>query len=167
VAFDRLVHSQGPWLRGMLFGLLGDAELADDAAQIAWTRAWSQLATLQDPRRWRAWLARLARNAAIDSGRQRQRERARRVPWESGVGQAAEVTGPSPDQRAERKERQDAVLNAIRGLPAKYREPFVLRQMHGWSYQQIAEVMDLPPATVETRLTRARRMLREALAKWQ
>ena len=55
------------------------------------------------------------------------------------------------------------MLAAINGLPALYREPFVLRHMNGWGYQQIAEVMDLPVDTVETRLVRARRLLREAL----
>ena len=56
------------------------------------------------------------------------------------------------------------VLEAVCSLPAKYREPFVLRHVEGWGYRQIGQTMGLPPATVETRLVRARRLLRSALA---
>jgi RNA polymerase sigma-70 factor, ECF subfamily len=44
-----------------------------------------------------------------------------------------------------------------------YREPFVLRHMNGWNYQQIAEAMEMPVDSIETRLVRARRLLRDAL----
>ena len=62
-----------------------------------------------------------------------------------------------------RSETHQRVLNAIAGLPEIYREPFVLRHLEDWSYKQIAEAMDMPVDTVETRLVRARRLLREAL----
>ncbi|MDO8630448.1 MAG: sigma factor-like helix-turn-helix DNA-binding protein, partial [Phycisphaerales bacterium] len=55
------------------------------------------------------------------------------------------------------------VLSAIMALPAIYREPFVLRHMNDWSYRRISDVMGLPVDTVETRLVRARRLLREVL----
>jgi RNA polymerase sigma-70 factor (ECF subfamily) len=54
-------------------------------------------------------------------------------------------------------------MDAIAGLPALYREPFVLRHLENWGYQQIAETMGMPAASVETRLVRARQLLREAL----
>jgi RNA polymerase sigma-70 factor (ECF subfamily) len=164
-AFDWLVRTQGPWVRGLLFGVLGDADLAEDVAQITWTRAWTELAGLKEPSKWRPWLGRLARNAAIDTGRRRQRERLQRAGWPADV-ERVPATRPAADEQLEHRERQRAVMSAIRGLPAIYREPFVLRQLHDWSYAQIAEVLDLPPATVETRLTRARRLLREALVDW-
>ncbi len=55
------------------------------------------------------------------------------------------------------------VLKAIQALPALYREPFVLRHLQGWTYKEIAEVMDMRVDSVETRLVRARRFLRETL----
>jgi RNA polymerase sigma-70 factor (ECF subfamily) len=60
-------------------------------------------------------------------------------------------------------EQRRQLTAAIRSLPALYREPFVLRHLEGWTYQEIAEVFDMPVDTVETRLVRARRHLREAL----
>jgi RNA polymerase sigma-70 factor (ECF subfamily) len=54
-------------------------------------------------------------------------------------------------------------LRAIQALPVLYREPFVLRHLQGWTYKEIAEVMDMRVDSVETRLVRARRFLRERL----
>jgi RNA polymerase sigma-70 factor (ECF subfamily) len=51
----------------------------------------------------------------------------------------------------------------VQSLPALYREPFVLRHLQDWSYAEIGEVLGLTTETVETRLVRARRMLREML----
>jgi RNA polymerase sigma-70 factor (ECF subfamily) len=55
------------------------------------------------------------------------------------------------------------VLEAIQALPALYREPFVMRHLNGWTYSEIADVMGMPVDSVETRLVRARRFLRESL----
>jgi RNA polymerase sigma-70 factor (ECF subfamily) len=60
-------------------------------------------------------------------------------------------------------EEHRTVLAAIEALPALYREPFVLRHVSGLSYKEIAEVMAMPVDSIETRLVRARRLLREAL----
>jgi RNA polymerase sigma-70 factor (ECF subfamily) len=62
------------------------------------------------------------------------------------------------------REQQALMLEAIASLPELYREPFVLKHAEGMSYRQIGELLGLPPDTVETRLVRARRLLREKLA---
>jgi RNA polymerase sigma-70 factor (ECF subfamily) len=61
------------------------------------------------------------------------------------------------------REEYEAMLAAIEALPPLYREPFVLKHVEGWSYAQIGEALGLPNDTVETRLVRARRLLRERL----
>ncbi len=68
-----------------------------------------------------------------------------------------------PHHAAISEEQRHLLIEAIRALPALYREPFSLRHVHGWSYREIGEVLDMPVDTVETRLVRARRQLREAL----
>ncbi len=160
-AFDELARTQGDWVRAVIFGVLGDRDRVDDVAQQVWVAAWERIGQLRDPRRWRPWLYRLARNAAVDAGRERTRRR--RLFERSGVEHLGERAGaPSGDTMAE-AERREAVWRAIKGLPALYREPFVLRHVQGWGYRQIGEVMDMPVDTVETRLVRARRLLRDAL----
>ena len=61
------------------------------------------------------------------------------------------------------RDAAERVLRQAMGLPPEYREPLLLRCVRGMSYRQIADVLDLPVTTVEPRLARARRMLREEL----
>jgi len=69
----------------------------------------------------------------------------------------------APHHSAISGEQRKLLGAAIRALPALYREPFVMRHLQGWSYAEIGEVLGMPVDTVETRLVRARRQLREAL----
>ena len=160
-AFGELVRRHGGWVRGVIYGVLGDRDRLDDVAQQVWTNVWEQLGKLRDPKRWRPWLYRLARNAAIDAGRETTRRR--RATQRMEELRAGHATVERPTDRLADAETHAAVADAIQSLPALYREPFVLRHVEGWSYRQIGEVLSMPVDTVETRLVRARRLLREAL----
>ena len=166
-ALDELMRRHGAWVRCVVYAVLGDSERVEDACQQTWAGVWEQIGRLRDPARWKAWVYRLARNAAIDVGREQTRARKTvQELAEAALGGRASggAAGPvPPDQVLSDKERKQALRRAIRSLPAIYREPFVLRHVEGWSYRQIAEAMEMPIDTVETRLVRARRLLREAL----
>lgn len=163
LAADCLVREHDSWLRSVIYGIAGRADLVDDIAQQVWMQVWQRIDSLQDPRRLRPWLYAIARHVAIDvGGRERRRTDAAGPPLPDEP--AAPAAGVGPLQRAIGRETHEAVLEAIRALPAAYREPLVLRHLEDWSYAEIADVLGLPLDTVETRLTRARRMLREALA---
>lgn len=160
-AFDELVRRHGRWVRGVIFGVLGNHDRVDDVAQQVWVAVWDRISELRDTRVWRTWVYRLARNAAIDAGRDitRRRQRAQEL-----ASEPSHVSTPiTPDAASVGGERHREVLRAIQGLPALYREPFVIRHLNGWSYREIANVLDMPVDTVETRLVRARRFLRESL----
>ncbi len=161
-AFTELMRGHGRWVRGVIFGVLGDGDCVDDVAQQVWTGVWQRIGELRDARRLQPWLYRLARNAAIDAGRSitRRRNRMRGHRGEIGISQQR---SSAPDGDLAQQERHQEVLAAIRGLPALYREPFVLRHLNGWSYSRIAEVIEMPVDSVETRLVRARRLLRDRL----
>ena len=159
-AFADLVRGQNRWVRGVIYGVLGASDRIDDVSQQVWTAVWQRIGDLRESRRWRPWLYRLARNAAIDAGREvtRRREKLQSV---AAAPQAARQS--SPDSEMAHGERHAEVLAAIQALPALYREPFVLRHLNGWGYREIAETIGLPVDTVETRLVRARRFLRDSL----
>jgi RNA polymerase sigma-70 factor, ECF subfamily len=148
------------WVRGVIFGVLGRNNDLDDVAQRVWMQVWREAPRLEEPAKWRPWLYRIARNAATDAGRRRSRER-------NGIERiAAQAHTPEAgvDVQAVVREQHQAVLEAIAALPEIYREPFVLKHIESLSYKQIGELLDLPPDTVETRLVRARRLLRDRLA---
>ncbi len=164
-ALSELMQRHGRWVRGVVFAVLGPCDELDDVVQKVWLNAWRRAGSLEDVSRWRYWLYRLAHNAAIDAGRKRQRRRGLWKRFTAAMGpRQVEARGPGAQRRLEQSEQHKRVLAAIHGLPEIYREPFVLRHLEEWSYREIAQAMDLPVDTVETRLVRARRLLREALA---
>lgn len=160
-AWDALIQRHDRWVRGVVFSTLGRPALVEDVAQQVWTQVWQQIGTLVDASKWKSWLYRLARNAAIDSGKADRRRRDLAQPLSEGIDAASDQ--PSPTQAAVGSERMQQILAAVQSLPAIYREPFVLRHLEDWTYAQIGDVLDLPVDTIETRLVRARRLLREAL----
>lgn len=159
-AFAEFMRLHSGWVRGVIFGVLGDAGAVDDAAQQAWTAVWRRIGELRDTKRWRPWVYRLARNAAIDAGRDatRRRGRTQALPPDLPAG-----SGDAPDAKLVGRERHGDVLAAIRSLPTLYREPFVMRHLNQWSYAEISEAIGMPIDSVETRLVRARRLLRDFL----
>ncbi|MCC6670937.1 MAG: sigma-70 family RNA polymerase sigma factor [Planctomycetes bacterium] len=104
------------------------------------------------------WVRTIARNVAISAGRRARRHGAlfaKEPPDGESLG--------DPRQRgdaAAQREEASYWLARIQELPDEYREPLVLRSVDGLSQREIAEALGLPETTVETRLARARRMLR-------
>jgi len=162
-AAETLVQVHDGWLRAIVFGLCGRREYVDDLVQHVWTQALRRLDSLREPTQLRAWLYRIARNAVVDAGTARSRQARREAPVEAAQHLVPDhATAPPPDE-LQRRETRNAILEAVAALPAHYREPFVLRHLENWSYAEIGETLGLPLATVETRLVRARRQLRDAL----
>lgn len=161
-ALEELISRHSRWVRGVVYAQLGDVHLTEDVVQQVWLRVWERAASLREPALWRAWLVRLARNVAYDELRARRQDR------EGLLGAARIRTRNSeepgrPDETLAAEEEKRRVMEALQGLPAIYREPLVLKQLEGWTYQEIGDVLGLPADTVETRLVRARRLLRETL----
>jgi RNA polymerase sigma-70 factor, ECF subfamily len=121
---------------------------------------------LRDPAAVRPWLRTVAINVARTAGRRTKvrRDGARSVA--DSVSDRAERSdlgdAPAPERLGAREEAQRA-MDAAGRLPEHYREPLLLRAVRGMSYRQIADTLGIPITTVETRLARARRMLREEL----
>lgn len=160
-AFEEFLRRHGRWVKGVVFGVLGDPDRVEDVTQQVWLTVWSRIGELRAVERWRPWLYRLARNAAIDAGRAVSRNRAVAQPMPDDP--PAKATVRTPADQLIGQEQEKLMLTAIRSLPTLYREPFVLRHLEGWSYREIGELLEMPVDTVETRLVRARRLLREML----
>lgn len=161
-AADRLVREHDGWVRGVIYSVTGRVELVEDIAQQVWTQVWERLASLQDPARLRSWLYSVARNAAIDVSQSARRRAA--VDLEKVADGMRDESQVGPAKAAAGNELHSTLLRAVEALPALYREPFVLRHLEDWSYAEIGDLLGLPVETVETRLVRARRLLREMIA---
>lgn len=164
-AADRLVRAHEGWVRSAIYAVMGRSDHLDDVAQQVWTRALDGLPSLENPRRLRAWLYTVARNTAIDYGQMQRRRRELALDGQLDDMPARSAGVANPPAALAADELRGTLVRAVQALPVLYREPFVLRHLENWSYAEIAEVLGVPVENVETRLVRARRLLREMLQK--
>ncbi len=163
-ALADLIQRNERWVRGVVYAAISDPNVLDDVMQKVWLSVWQRAHTLEDVRRWRHWIYRMARNAAIDFGRKKKRRRNlwQRLTHET-LGRGGPGGEPEPVKNLAVREEHQRVLAAVQAMPAIYKEPFVLRHLEGWSYKRIAQTLELPVDTVGTRLVRARRLLQDTL----
>jgi RNA polymerase sigma-70 factor (ECF subfamily) len=134
----------------------------DDLLQTVAVAVVRKIGDLRDPAAVKPWLRTVAINAARAAGRDVKRaRRGLRLVREQADGDGATPAGAEATQRDEARR----LMELARSLPDGYREPLLLRCVRGMSYRQIGEVLDLPETTVETRIARGRRMLRELAAQ--
>lgn len=157
-AFGELVRHYYPRVINVVYRMCGDATLAEDAAQEAFLRAWLHIASFRPGEPLRNWLYRIAVNAALDILRRRDEE-----PAEDEMLQMIPEQSLGPELALIEKERLALLQQAIRSLPEAARGALVLREYGELSYQEIADVLDIPIGTVMSRLSYARDRLREAL----
>ena len=150
--------------------ILKDPELARDAVQDGFLKAYGSLDRFQGRSAFYTWLYRLIFNLCIDMKR-RDRSGAH-VEWDDEVARdvASGAPGPSqgwdtgePAQELERGELRDALTDAIGALPDDARRTLLLREVDGLSYAEIAKSLGIPKGTVMSRLHHARRRVRELL----
>lgn len=162
-----LAALEGGWLRALALGITGRLDVAEDVVQQLWLTVAAKAGACRDAARYRAWLWQICRRIALDAAaveRRSQRLAAgSEVDAGDGVGGKKAEGGGGARHSAELRERSERVLAAVRGLPLIYREPLVLRALHGWDCQTVADVLGIGLPTLETRLVRARRLLRELL----
>jgi len=135
-----------------------DLASAEDVAQETFVKAWLALPRFRESAgSWRAWLCRIAINAAIDTLRHDRpsEELDERVPDDGG----------GPADQAEAGARARAVRGALAQLPLASRAVLLLREYEGLSYAEIASALDIPLGTVMSRLNYARSRLRVLLTE--
>jgi RNA polymerase sigma-70 factor, ECF subfamily len=148
----------------------GDADLAEDVAQDTFVRAYKSWHTYTRGTNCRSWLFTICRTTFLQH---RQRAARRGVSAsdafpDADVGEVggteAIATGPPkrPDEALFEK-IDPLVTRAIDALPDVFREALVASDLHGFSYEEISELLDIPIGTVRSRLDRGRRMLQEQL----
>ena len=154
-ALQALLNRNWGWLKGLVYSALAGKQDVDDVMQEVCVRVITKIHTVREPERFRAWLAILARRAAIQHYR-------RSRPEVVASKEPIHVDDPSAD--LERRELCGRVLTAVRGLPPKYREVFILAHSGELTYTQMAEALDIPITTMQIRLVRARQMVRNRVA---
>lgn len=160
-AYRLLVRRYGDALHAHALRMVGGQDLAADLVQQALVTGYRKLASCRDPERVGAWLFRIVANLCRDHVRS---PRAREVSLGS-VPEVAEGRG-GPEEETARAELRRALDRALARLTPEQREAFVLKEVEGRSYEEIAAVLDLSVAALKMRVHRAREALRGLLEEW-
>lgn len=169
-AFEAIMRRHNQLLFRTARGIVRSDGEAEDIVQEAWMRAWRALPDFRAESKLSTWLVRIAMNEAL--GRIR-RKSAQIIPLEAAMmssdddTQSALTEAPErgPEQSVERLQVRALIEARIDLLPEKFRSVFVLRAIEEMSVDEVAEVLDIPAATVRTRYFRARALLRESFAQ--
>jgi RNA polymerase sigma-70 factor (ECF subfamily) len=159
-ALEALWQSHRRWVAAILLAHMPREADVEDLLQEVAVRLVQHIDEIQGPESLRPWLRTVAINVARTQGRRQRIRRAAfpRLSEDPIPRMPAPETGPGEEQ-----DRARLALELSRNLPDEYREPLLLRAVRGLSYRQIADILSVPITTVETRLVRARRMLREQI----
>jgi RNA polymerase sigma-70 factor (ECF subfamily) len=166
-AFGEIVERWERRIFALSFGMLGREEDARDATQETFLSAFRNLRGFRGEAKVSSWLHRIAVNQCITRQR-RAKVRSETALEDETIGEGASFLAPaheSPARRAERQERTEVVRRAVSALPPELREVIVMKEFEELTFQEIAEVLNLPLSTVKSRLYTALRQLRMRLEK--
>jgi len=171
-AYRELIRRYERPIYSLILRMVRDRQLAEDLAQETFIKALNAIASYRPEFKFSSWIFKIANNAAIDHLRRRDLDTLSLDGSPSAVTQdAVDATipqigdrGESPLEELEAKELGGAIEVAIAALRPEYRSCILLRHVDGRSYEEIAEILELPLGTVKTYIHRARHELRDALA---
>ena len=151
MAFARIVQAHHDDMTRVCSVIIGDPELAQDAAQSAWPIVWRKLGSLRDPDKLRPWLVTVAANEARQLVRRRHRDRIVAIEV-ADIGSSAHDPGHLSGD--------DELVDAIRRLPAEDRTLIALRYVAGFDSSEIGRTFGISPSGVRSRLSRLVGLLR-------
>jgi len=167
-AFEVLVERHQRRMYSIALRMLDDAADAADVVQEAFLAAYRSLRRFRFEARFATWLTSIVMNASRNRLKQRDARLRREAvslnaPADCGGVREQACGCASADVRLERKEVQERVRRCIAGLEGDQREVLILRDIHDYSYEEVAEMLGLPDGTVKSRLFRARLALKDCL----
>ncbi len=170
-AFEELVAERSGEIYGLLFRLTENREEARDLTQETFLRAFQSIGRFRGEADLRTWIYRIAINQARNRWRWwRRRRRDSTVSLDAMQGQSNQTlmatlaeSSENPEQQTLAHERELALRSALRSVGRAYRETLILRDIEGFTYEEIATTLGINVGTVKSRLARGRQELRRKL----
>ncbi|AYC30564.1 RNA polymerase sigma factor SigW [Paenisporosarcina cavernae] len=167
-AFAEIVELYQDKLYRVCYRMLGNKQEAEDMAQEAFVRAYTNIHTFDTNRKFSTWLYRIGTNLCIDRIRKKKPDYYldATVPGTDGLDMYSQLAASDerPEDEVVKMEMQERVQYEISRLPEKYRAVIVLKYMEDLPLQEISDILDMPLGTVKTRIHRGREALRKQLS---
>lgn len=157
-AFERLYRKHGRRVYAVCLRMVSDPDRAEELMQDAFVRAWSAIDSFQHRSAFGTWLHRLAINVVLSDMRAEKRRSNRELLSGELDEFEREVQGAMPETSVD-------LERAIAALPSGAKEVLILHDIEGYRYREIAELVGVAEGTVKSQLSRARRLVREALER--
>ena len=163
-AFAELVKKYRIKVFNLAYSLTRDRDVADDLAQEAFIKAYYALPRFQSRSGFGTWLYRIAINHVRDYLRKKSRMIQISIEniKESSILQEDKMM--KEEKESTEEQRKQLVHQSIRSLPEKHQVILSLRDIQGFSYEEISKILKISAGTVDSRIHRARKMLRKKLA---
>ena len=153
---ERMMTEYGDSILRMCFVYLQDMSLAEDAMQETFVKIYRQYASFRQESSEKTWIMSIAINTCKDT---------RRTTWFRKVDRSVTLD-MVPEPHYECDPADDTLITEIMKLPDKLKEAVLLKYYHGFSFQEIAEALQVPIGTVSTRMNTAKKKLRIKLERW-
>lgn len=163
-SFRFLVEKYQRFAIGLAFGMVNNEDSAHEIAQDSMVKAFENLSKLQDPTKFHSWLFGIIKNTSLIY--LKKRRRGGNVSLDGLIGSdfvAIDKKDGAADEKYMEEQRKQAVWAAIQGLGEKYRDVIIMFHFYSKSYEEIGAVLGLEQKGVDSRLHRARIMLRDKL----
>lgn len=165
-AFDKLVKRHQVGLLNFFYRLVWNRALAEDLTQEVFMRLYTHKKLYEPQVRFSIYLYRIGRACWIDYRRRTQHDQAAApLPASHAVAPALPLRGEEAHDAGRKDEQADALIEAVAELPEDQMLVFVLSEVQGMRYVEIAETMGLSPAAVKTRMYQALKRLKENLGR--
>ncbi len=167
-AFEELVTMYQDRIYGLSYQLTGNHADAEDLAQNTFIKAYKALPKFRNEADFGTWLHRIAVNLSINEKRKKKPDVSLDSPVQTQEGEMPRMVasnGESPEEAYENKEFRGMVRNALWELSSEHRTVLVLREMQGYSYDEIAGMLDCSLGTIKSRINRARQTLKKEITR--
>lgn len=165
-AFEELVAKFQPKVFSMALSFTRNREAADDLAQEIFLKAYLALPKFHGKSEFGTWLYRISINHVRDFLRKKGRAKEVSLDDVPEISFSDREQAERAEEERETESRRALVQRSVQDLPEKYRIILTLRDIQGLAYDEISRILKLSPGTVDSRLHRARRMLRTKLAPY-
>ena len=167
VAFDQLVYNYEKKVYLMAYRSTANEQDALDISQEVFIKVYRSIASFKEESSFSTWLYRITSNVLIDFSRKKQNKSTLSLYVENEDEEELYIDLPSredtPEQAYEAKSLREEIQKALLSLSERHRQIVIMRDINGFSYTEISEILNISEGTVKSRLARARENLRRIL----
>ncbi len=162
-AWEELVNSYSQKILNMAFQFTGSRAEAEDLTQEIFLKVYSSLEKFDTEKNFTAWVLTLAKNHLIDEYRKTKWEKKNRDDFDDVLAKGGGAHAPGPEEDAIETDNRRILWEGLNRLPSDVRMAIVLKELQGQSYEEVAQVLNLPLGTVKSRINRGKLMLARIL----